>query len=207
MGVKGTDAAKEAADVVLVDDNFVTICQGIFEERKVFDNFRKAIKYYLSAKVALIMVFLVPIIFNVPFPFAPIQIIVLELFMDLGASVAFVSERAEYTTYTRPPRNIKTKFLNSQMIIGIAISGASLFAAVSFSYFYALWWLNLSLEQARTFAFAAWIIGHIILAFVLRSENEPLISIGFSNKIMNLWAIAASAFLLIAIVVPQLMLN
>ena len=60
------------------------------------------------------------------------------------------------------------------MIRGIAISGLSLFAAVFFSYFYALWWLNLPLEQARTFAFAAWIIGHIILAFVLRSENEPL---------------------------------
>jgi P-type Ca2+ transporter type 2C len=205
MGIKGTDAAKEAADVVLVDDNFVTICDGIFEGRKVFDNFRKAIKYYLSAKVALISTFLVPAVFDIPFPFAPIQIIILELFMDLGASAAFVSEKAERTIYTRPPRNPKTRFLNSQMIRGIAISGLSLFAAVSFSYFYALWWLHLPLELARTFAFAAWIMGHIILAFVSRSEVVPLASIGlFSNKIMNMWAIAVSAFMLIVIAVPHL---
>jgi Ca2+-transporting ATPase len=202
MGVRGTDAAKEAADIVLADDNFVTIGQGMFEGRKLFDNLSKGIKYYLSVKTALILVFLFPVILGIPLPFAPIQIIVLELFMDLAASVGFVVEPAEKTIYTRPPRNPRERFLNPKMVTGIALSGLSLFAAVTLSYFYALG-QHLPLVQAQTFAFTAWVIGHIFLAFVSRSDKEPLFVLGFfTNKAMTLWAAAAFAFLLIIIAVP-----
>jgi len=204
MGIKGTDAAKEAADVVLSDDNFVTISHGIFEGRKFFDNLQKGVKYYLSCKTALILIFLLPVILGIPFPFAPIQIIILELFMDLAASAGFVAEPAEKMIYSRPPRNPKEKFLNSQMVKGILISGSSLFLAVTISYFYARW-QNLSIIQTQTFAFTAWLIGHIILAFVSRSEKDPLFKLGiFSNKIMNLWAVAVLTFLLIIIEIPDL---
>jgi len=204
MGIRGTDAAKEATDIVLADDNFVTIGQGIFEGRKLFDNLRKGIRYYLSVKTALILVFLLPVILGVPLPFAPIQIIILELFMDLAASVGFVMEPAEKTIYTRPPRNPKEKFLNPNMIRGIVLSGVSLFVAVSIPYFYALW-QNLPLIQAQTLAFSAWIIGHIILAFVSRSEKEPLIELGlFTNRVMLIWAAAVFVFLLIFLGIPSL---
>ena len=204
MGIKGTDAAKEAADVVLADDNFVTISGGIFEGRKFFDNLKKGVKYYLSCKTALILIFLLPAILNIPFPFAPIQIIVLELFMDLAASAGFVAEPAEKTIYKRQPRRSKEKFLNLQMVRGIFLSGFSLFLAVTISYFYARW-QNLSLIQTQTFAFSAWLIGHIILAFVSRSEKESLFSLGFfSNKIINLWAITVFTFLFLTIWVRPL---
>jgi len=204
MGIRGTDAAKEAADIVLADDNFVTIGQGIFEGRKLFDNLRKGIKYYLSVKTALVMVFLLPVVLGVSLPFAPIQIIVLELFMDLAASVGFVVEPAEKTIYTRPPRNPKEKFLNPAMIQGIVSSGLSLFAAVTLSYFYALR-RGFPLAQAQTCAFSAWIMGHIILAFVSRSEKEPLSELGlFSNRAMTAWALAAFAFLFVAIGTPSI---
>jgi Ca2+-transporting ATPase len=93
MGTKGTDAAKEAADVVLTDDNFVTIGRAVFEGRTFFDNLRKGLKYYLSIKAALISLFIFALGIeyfypNMPLPFAPIQIIVLELFMDIAASGA-----------------------------------------------------------------------------------------------------------------------
>ncbi len=92
MGVKGTDVAKEAAQAVLADDNYVTIARGVFEGRKFFDNLRKGVGYYLSVKVGLIGVFLLPVLLGLPLPFSPVQIIVLELFMDLAASVGFVAE-------------------------------------------------------------------------------------------------------------------
>jgi Ca2+-transporting ATPase len=111
MGIKGTDVAKEAAEVVLADDNYITITQGIFEGRKFFDNLQKGIKYYLSVKVALILIFLLPVIFGIPMPLAPIQIILLELFMDLAASVGFVAEPKEKDIYFRPPRNLKKIYL------------------------------------------------------------------------------------------------
>ncbi len=128
MGVRGTDAAKEAADIVLADDNYSTITQGIFDGRKFFDNLSKGVKYYLAVKVALIGVFLLPVLVDVPFPFSPINIILLELFMDLMASTTFVLEPAERTIYTRPPRNAKQDLFDVNMMKGIAVSGISLFA-------------------------------------------------------------------------------
>lgn len=203
MGLKGTDAAKEAADVVLADDNFVTIAHGVFEGRKFSDNLRKGLKYYLSAKTALVLIFLLPLILNVPFPFAPIQIIVLELFMDLAASAGFVNEPAERTIYDRRDRIPHHGFLDSRTVKGILVSGLSLFAAVMLSYFYARL-QNFSLEETETFAFTAWIFGHIFLAFVSRSEKEPLYRSGvLSNTTMDIWAVMAFAFLFASISLPQ----
>ena len=204
MGIKGTDAAKEAADVVLADDNYNTIARAIFEGRKFFDNLRKGFGYYLSVKAALVLVFMLPVVIGVPFPFSPVQIILLELFMDLAASSGFVAEPAEKTIYRRPPRDPKEKFIDAGMVKKIAVSGLSLFAAVMIPYGYALskGWPHI---QAQTIAFSAWIIGHILLAFVSRSEKEPLYSLGvFSNKAIDLWAVCAFAFLLLVTRVPAL---
>jgi Ca2+-transporting ATPase len=204
MGVKGTDAAKEAADVVLTDDNFVSIGQAVFEGRKFFDNLRKGLKYYLAIKAALISVLFIPLAIGMtPLPFAPIQIIVLELFMDLAASAGFVTEPSEKTIYDRKPRDPKGKFPDSRMILDLAVSAASLFAAVMLAYFYARW-QNMSDVEIQTFAFSAWIMGHIVLAFISRSEKEPLYILGpLSNRVMNLWAILAFSFLFIAVSVPS----
>lgn len=204
MGIKGTDAAKEAADVVLADDNYSTIARAIFEGRKFFDNLRKGFGYYLSAKTALILTFTLPVIIGIPFPFAPVQIILLELFMDLAASSGFVAEPAESTIYRRSPRNPKEQLLDIKMMKNIGLSGVCLFIAVMVSYGYALS-QHLPLAQAQTIAFSAWIIGHVILAFVSRSEKETLYTLGiFTNKAINIWAILAIGFLLVVTQIPVL---
>jgi len=204
MGIRGTDVAKEAAEVVLADDNYITITQGIFEGRKFFDNLQKGIKYYLSVKVALILIFLLPALAGIPMPLAPIQIIVLELFMDLAASAGFVAEPKEKDIYTRPPRNPKENIINRRVVRDILIKGAVLFAGVTAVYFYARG-RNLSVTESQTFAFAAWIFGHIILAFISRSDKESVLAQGlFTNKVMNIWAAGAIGFLLAAIYIPGL---
>lgn len=124
--------------------------------------------------------------------------------MDLAASSGFVAEPAESSIYHRSPRSPKEKFLDAHMIQKILVSGLSLFAAVMVSYGLALS-RNFSITQAQTIAFSAWIIGHIILAFVSRSEKEPLYALGiFSNKAINIWAISAMAFLLVVTQIPTL---
>ncbi|MBI5071785.1 cation-transporting P-type ATPase [Candidatus Falkowbacteria bacterium] len=204
MGKRGTDVAKEAAEVVLADDNYVTIAQGIFEGRKFFDNLSKGIKYYLSVKVALVLIFLLPVILGIPTPMSPIQIIILELFMDLAASAGFISEPKEKNIYARPPRDPKEKVFNARALRDIILKGLTLFASVTIVYFYARS-KNFELHEAQTFAFTAWIFGHIILAFVSRSDREPLFSLGFfTNKIINFWAVAAIAFLFFAIFLSPL---
>lgn len=204
MGLKGTDVAKEAAEVVLADDNYITITQGIFEGRKFFDNLQKGVKYYLSIKTALILIFLLPVLLGVPMPFAPIQIIVLELFMDLAASAGFVSEPKEKGIFSRLPRPRSEGMFNPREVRDILVKGGFLFAAVISVYFWAIY-RGMGLVQTQTLAFSAWIFGHIALAFISRSAKEPVLSLGvFSNRIIVLWAVAAVAFLLSAVYAPFL---
>ncbi len=204
MGNRGTDVAKEAGDVVLADDNYNTIAQGIFEGRKFFDNLQKGIKYYLSVKTALILIFLLPVIIGIPLPFAPIQIIILELFMDLAASAGFVAEPREKNIYSRPPRNPHEGIISERVVKDILIKGGALFVAVTSVYLFARF-QGLSLIQTQTLAFSAWIFGHVILAFISRSDKETVFSLGiFSNRIISIWAMAAFVFLILGIYLPQL---
>lgn len=204
MGIRGTDVAKEAAEVVLADDNYITITQGIFEGRKFYDNLKKGIKYYLSVKTALIFIFLLPVLAGLPMPLAPIQIILLELFMDLAASAGFVSEPEEKDIYVRPPRAKDERILNAPSVADIFLKGFILFCGVTGVYFYGRH-LGLPLMQLQSLAFTAWIFGHIALAFVSRSDKEPLLELGvFKNPVINIWAIAAISFLILGVYVPYL---
>ena len=202
MGVRGTDVAKETADMVLTDDNFATIQTAVREGRKIFGNLRKGVRYYLACKVALVASFLLPIALGVPLPFAPIQIIVLELFMDLAASATFVAEPEESGIMTKPPVDPEEKFMNRSMLNGIFIGALSLFAAVTAN-FLLVWFLTQNLTQAQTVAFATWMLGHILLALNFRSEKEPLVKLGFfSNKVMVMWALLATVTLVVGTGLP-----
>ena len=209
MGIRGTDVAKETADMVLTDDNFATMETAVKEGRKLFGNLRKGVRYYLACKVALVASFLLPIALGVPLPFAPIQIIVLELFMDLAASATFVAEPEESNVMTKPPVDPKEKFMNRSMLRGISIGALSLFAAVTTN-FLLVWFLaqntqtpTQALTHAQTVAFATWMVGHILLALNFRSEKEPLVKLGFlSNKIMILWAVLAAVTLIVGTSLP-----
>lgn len=204
MGRRGTDVARDAAEVVLADDNYVTIPRGIFEGRKFFDNLQKGIKYYLSVKFALILTFLIPVLANVPMPFSPIQIILLELFMDLAASAGFVAEPAERDIYLRGPRDVRKSILSNRVILGILVSGFFLFGGVILSYGWARN-MGFSTAQTQTAAFSAWIFGHIFLAYLSRSQTESVLKIGpFRNRIINIWAVAAIGFLIAAVYLPPL---
>ena len=204
MGIRGTDVAKEAASMILTDDNFATIETAVKEVHKLFGNLRKGIRYYLACKVALVSIFLIPIILGIPLPFAPVQIIVLELFMDLAASATFVAEPEEIGTMKKPPINPKEKFLNKTILRTLFLGALSLFIAVTATFLFA-WYTTSDITYARTIAFATWMFGHIFLALNFRSEREPLIKEGLlSNKVMLLWALMVSVTLIVGISLPPL---
>jgi P-type Ca2+ transporter type 2C len=204
MGIRGTDVAKETASMILTDDNFATIETAVKEGRKLFGNLRKGVRYYLACKVALVSIFLVPIILGIPLPFAPIQIIVLELFMDLAASATFVAEPAESGAMQKPPIDPKEKFLNKPMLRTLFLGALSLFIAVTATFLFA-WYTTSDITYARTIAFATWMFGHIFLALNFRSEHEPLLKEGLlSNKVMLLWALLVFVVLIAAATLPPL---
>ncbi len=202
MGETGTDVAREAAAMVLANDNFTTIVNAIKEGRVLFANLKKGVRYYLACKVALVSATLLPVLLRVPVPFAPIQIILMELFMDLAASATFVNEPAETDLMRYPPRNPKANFMDRSMVSSIFTSGAGLFAAVSIAYL-VTWYSSGNLAHAQTVAFVSWLLGHLLLAINLRSEREPLFRLGFfSNRLMIIWSLATVVFILFATLVP-----
>ncbi|KAF0980419.1 hypothetical protein FDP41_013633 [Naegleria fowleri] len=211
MGKSGVDLAKESADVILTDDNFSTIVTGIMEGRKLYENLRKSIQFYLSCKVTLVSLFIINIIIGgskyVPFiPMDPIQIILLELFSDIGAATAFVIENEEEDIMKKPPKKDK-QFVDASFLFHIAIGSASLFISVFLSYLIGAFLLgpmyNLeakSHEQySQSMAMMAWLIGHVTLAFNMRTTTSPLFIHGlFTNVMMNIWiaVVGVSVFIL-----------
>ncbi len=202
MGETGTDVAREAADLVLADDNFATIIEAVREGRILYGNLRKAVRYYLACKVAVVLITLIPVLLRIPIPFAPIQLIVLELFMDLAASATFVTEPPEADLMRQPPRDPHARFMDRSMIGSIFSSAAGLVAAVSLAYV-VTYDSGAGLAVAQTTAFVTWLMGHVFLALNLRSEHEPLTRLGpFSNRLMVVWGAAAILFAVFASMTP-----
>jgi Ca2+-transporting ATPase len=188
--------------MIITDDDFATIETAVSQGRKLYSNLRKGVRYYLACKVALVSIFLVPIFLGIPLPFAPIQIIVLELFMDLAASATFVAEPIEKGAMKKPPADPEDKFMNHSMTRGIYMGAVSLFAAVTATYLLT-YYITQNTPYAQTVAFATWMFGHIFLAFNFRSEQTPLIKEGvFSNKVMLLWALLAVVVLAVSTILP-----
>ena len=125
MGARGTDLAREASDLVLVDDAYPTIVGAVEGGRGLASQLRRAVAFYLGAKIALVVVIAVPLALGLPAPFQPVHIVVLELFMDVGASVAFVSEPTAPATMDRPPRDPASRFLDGTQLSAIALTAVA----------------------------------------------------------------------------------
>jgi len=186
MGEIGTDLAKETADLILTDDNFAHLPDAIELGRKALDNFRKGLTYYLSAKAILLSIFIIPLALKVPFPFAPIHIILTEILMDLASSTIFVTETAEPDLMKKKTHRI-TDFLNGSIFWRIIKNGALLAMGITTIYL-SLYYRTGNITLAQTAAFVTWLLGHIMLALNLKQEKTPLLEQGvFSNRFATLW--------------------
>jgi Ca2+-transporting ATPase len=188
--------------MILADDNYATIANAVKEGRALFANLKKGVRYYLAIKVALVSVMLLPILLQLPVPYAPVQIILMELFMDLAAAAAFAAEPPEGDLMRMPPRDPNAPFLDQAMITSILLSAVGLFAAVSTAYLFT-WFCGADQVTAQTVAFAAWLIGHFLLAFNMRSERQPILQLGLgSNRMMLVWGGLVAAFLILVSLFP-----
>ncbi len=186
MGKVGTDLAKESADLVLTDDNYIHILDAIANGRKSLDNFQKGITYYLTAKAILLSIFLTPLILGIPFPLNPIHIIIVELLMDLASSTIFVTEQKEPDLLQRMPEDVQ-KYLKSTMLKKIFVNGIGLASGITVLYTF-LYYQTGDLVLAQTAAFSTWLLGHICLALNMKQRELPLLKQGiFSNRFASLW--------------------
>jgi P-type Ca2+ transporter type 2C len=201
MGVKGTDVAKEAAGLVLADDSFAHLPDAVAIGRKAYENFRKGITYYLSAKAVLLAIFVVPLLVGLPFPLSPMQIIATELLMDLASSTIFVGEQAEPGIMRRRPRP-RTGHLTWSAGRLILRNMAGLAIAILAVYFASLG-LGYRFESARTAAFATWLLGHIVLALNVKQTDMPLTEQGlFANRFGFGWLVGMVGLVLVMTLLP-----
>jgi P-type Ca2+ transporter type 2C len=193
MGARGTDLAREASDLVLVDDAYPTIVGAVEGGRGLASQLRRAVAFYLGAKIALVAVIAVPLALGLPAPFHPVHIVVLELFMDVGASVAFVSEPTAAATMDRPPRDPSSRFLDGTQLSAIALTAAALTIAVLPAFLIVHARSGASMAVAA--AVAGWLVANVAIAWSLRARpGLPL----RRNVAFPLWALVAlvAAFIL-----------
>ena len=169
MGRGGTDPARQAAQVVLTDDSFATLVAAVREGRHLYDNFRKVIRYYLAVKVALILIMAVVAILGMPLPFTPVQIVILELFMDLGAAFAFVNQPADDNIMERRPRDPEARFLDRAMNVSLLLGAATLATLVLVAFLVGLG--RFDIGGARTLALVVWLVGHASLGVAMAGSN------------------------------------
>ena len=169
MGMRGTEVAKESADMVLLDDNFVSIVKAIEDGRRIYNNIQKAISYVMMIHIPIAGLALLSPIFNLPQILLPIHIVLMELIIDPTSSIVYESEEAEPGLMELPPRHPKEALLNRSFTVQIILQGLILLFAVFLPFHY-LVDTGFSVEKARSIALVILFIGNAMLVMVNRSS-------------------------------------
>ena len=172
MGLRGTDVAREAASLVLVDDDFAAIVRAIGLGRRIFDNLRKAMSYILAVHVPIAGMALLPVLLGWPVLLFPMHIALLELIIDPACSIAFENEPAESDLMQRPPRDASAPLFGGTTLWMALLQGLGVLAAVLGAFAWADG--RLPEAQARALAFATLVVGNLALILSNRSATEPI---------------------------------
>lgn len=180
MGKRGTEVAKEAAHMILMDDNFATIVGTVEDGRRVFDNIRKAMVYILIIHIPIAAISLFAPIFNLPQMLLPVHIVILELIIDPTCSIVFEGEEAEPYIMEQPPRSPSEPLLTKGMALKVILQGLSIFLSAFIPFHYMID-RGLNIELARSFALMTLIVSNVVLVLVNRSNTRYLINL-FQEK-------------------------
>jgi P-type Ca2+ transporter type 2C len=175
MGGRGTDVAREAASIVLLDDDFGSIVTTVRLGRRIYDNLRKAMSFILAVHVPIAGLALMPLLFGMPILFGPIHIAFLEMVIDPVCSLVFEAETEEKDVMDQPPRKPAEPIFSRPTILWSVFQGALLFAATA-ALFIVAPRLGLLEDQVRALTFATLVFGIVTLIFVDRSRSASIIT-------------------------------
>ena len=206
MGARGTDVARESADLVITDDDFASIADGVRQGRGVFDNLRKAMAYIIAVHVPIFGMTLIPVFVpGWPLVLLPVQIAFLQLVVDPACSIVFESEPIDPEVMSRPPRPVDAPLLTRRELGIAALQGASILAVILSVYWWALW-TGRPDDVVRSAAFVTLFVGNLVLILVNRSWRLPVARALRERRNPTLkWIIAgASGMVLALLTVPAL---
>ena len=203
MGITGTDVAKQTADMVLTDDNFASIVSAIEQGRIIYSNIRKFVYFLLACNVGEILIIFCAMLFGMPIPLKPVQLLWLNLVSDGAPALALGLEKGDPDIMTQPPRSPTEPVINKEMAIGIGVVGVVDAIAILTVFWLALQRYPQHLEAAQSIAFLTLCTSELIRAFTARSETYSIFAIGFFSNRAMVWAVLGSFLLvLMAIYVP-----
>ena len=200
MGIRGTDVAKEVADLVLADDNFVTIVEAVRQGRIIFENVKKPIDYLLTCNFGEVFAVMAAEFLNLPLLLTPAQILWINLVTDALPALGLGLEPEEPGIMERPPRGREERLISVRRVLAYVGVGALTASLTLYMYLTAL---PLGIVRARTMAFTLFSVGEIIRALAFRSERLPFFRVGLlSNKFLLLSLAISIALSLAAMYTP-----
>ncbi|MDE2058907.1 MAG: cation-transporting P-type ATPase [candidate division NC10 bacterium] len=208
MGITGTDVAKEAADIILLDDNFATIVNAVEEGRAVYENIRKFLNYILAHTLPELVPYLASVVFRLPLLLTVIQILGVDLGTDLLPALGLGAEPPDANTMNRPPRSRDERLLNVPSLVRSYLFLGPIEAAAAMTA--GLWYLTSGgwewgidlpaasplYRQATTVAFAAIVVCQVANVYACRSPRGSVLSMGIFTNRLIVWGIGVELSIL-----------
>ncbi len=196
MGEKGTDVAREASSLVIMDDNFLSIVGAIKMGRRIFDNLQKAFGYTLAIHVPIAGLSLIPILLgNFPLILWPVHIVFLELIIDPACSIIFEAEKEEANIMNRPPKRIDESFFGVEKISFSCLQGVGILIVTLIVYTVGLH-LGYEAKEVRAMAFTTLIVSNISIILTNRSWTDNIFKIIATPNKAVLWVVGGAIFFL-----------
>lgn len=215
MGITGTDVSKEAADMILTDDNFVSIVKAVEEGRTIYNNIRKVVGYLLSCNIGEILLIFFAMLVNLPIPLMPIHLLSINLITDAFPAFALGMEEKEAGIMDLKPRDPNESIIDKKMRVAVIMQSLFLGLGALAAFYlgfstYAAPFKGVDSVQyeagliiSRTMCFVALILGELFRAYSNRSERKSIFQMKLlSNSFLNKCVIASFAFLVLAVCVP-----
>ena len=198
MGARGTDVAREAASLVLLNDDFSSIIEAIRLGRRIFENLKKAISYIFAVHIPIAGISILPVLFNLPLVLLPAHIAFLELIIDPTCSTVYESNPEEDSIMARPPRRLGERLLNKKAFIISLFQGINVLAVVFAVYVLAIY-MGEDEAEARTLTFTTLVFANFMLMLTNLSWTKNIFSI-MHMKNKALWGVTAGTMAALATV-------
>jgi Ca2+-transporting ATPase len=198
MGERGTDVAREAADLVLLDDDFSSIVSAVRLGRRIFDNLKKAMAYIFAIHVPIAGLSLCAVLFRWPLILEPVHVAFLELIIDPACSVVFEAEQEEPDVMRRPPRAPAERLFNRPMVVMSLLQGAGVLVILLAIFAMALR-RGLGEADARALTFAALVFANVALIVANRSWSKTIFAI-LRTPNPAMWWVAGGSLVFLALV-------
>lgn len=217
MGLRGSDVAKESAEMVLADDNFASIVDAIREGRAVYANIKKFITYIFASNIPEIIPFIAFVVFRIPLPLTVMQILAVDLGTDVFPALGLGVEPPEKGVMTQPPRPRTKRLLDAKTLTRAYLFLGPLEAALSLSGFFFVYWMSgwrpgEGLEgsgaiyaAATTMSFAGIVFSQVGNVFACRTEKESVFAVGLMKNRFVLMSIAVELTILLTLIYTPLL--